>query len=149
MIDAPPNDGRAAPFVVRERVRWSDVDKMGIIRYDAYVRFFELGEMELFRAAGFPFRELTNRTDITLPRKVLHQDYVSPCVLDELLTVHTTVTRLGTTSLTLGYEIFGDGDALRATGYMVLVAVDPRTFEKRELPGELRRGLARFVVESR
>ena len=135
-----------APFVVRDRVRWSDVDKMAIIRYDAYVRFFELGEMELFRAAGLPFRAFTSRPDVTFPRRVLHQDYVSPCVLDELLEVRVAVARLGSTSLTLGYEVLGDGGAVRATGYMVLVCVHPARFEKQPIPDDVRRALGRFLV---
>jgi acyl-CoA thioester hydrolase len=146
---AAPNDDAplAAPHVAHERVRWSDVDKMAIIRYDAYVRFFELGEMELFRAAGFPFRVFAERADVTFPRRVLHQDYVSPCVLDELLEVRTRVSRLGTTSLTLAYDIRGDGGAVRATGYMVLVCVDPASFRTRPIPDDLRAGLARFLIE--
>ena len=41
-----------APFVVHEYVRWGDVDIVGIIRYDAYLRFFEFAESELLRAVG-------------------------------------------------------------------------------------------------
>jgi len=40
------------PFSIEEYVRWSDVDRAGIIFYGAYVRFFEIAETELFRAAG-------------------------------------------------------------------------------------------------
>ncbi len=43
------------PFIIEEYVRWSDVDFAGIIFYGSYVRFFELAETELFRAAGLPF----------------------------------------------------------------------------------------------
>lgn len=45
---------RAKLFTVDERVRWSVVDKAGIIFCGAYVRFFEIAEMELFRASGIP-----------------------------------------------------------------------------------------------
>ena len=31
-----------SPYIVDEYVRWSDVDKAGIIFYGAYVRFFEI-----------------------------------------------------------------------------------------------------------
>jgi len=39
-----------------ERVRWNDSDPFGIIYYGAYVRLFQVGEEELFRAAGLPFK---------------------------------------------------------------------------------------------
>ena len=57
--------GRILPmpnlFTIDERVRWSAVDKAGIIFYGAYVRFFELAEMELFRQAGVPYSEVFDR----------------------------------------------------------------------------------------
>ena len=39
-------------FTIEERVRWGDVDAARIIFYGAYIRFFEIAETELFRAAG-------------------------------------------------------------------------------------------------
>ena len=52
---------RPAPFVIEEYVRWSDVDAAGIIFYGSYVRFIELAETELFRAAGLPYGEVFDR----------------------------------------------------------------------------------------
>jgi acyl-CoA thioester hydrolase len=135
------------PFIIREYVRWSDVDYSRIIRYDAYVRFFELGEGEMFRAAGMPLRDLTRREDVTFPRRVLHQEYQSPATLDELLEVRTRVSRIGTTSITLAFEIVAASDgAPRATGHMVLVSVDPQTFTKRDVPPDVIARLQPFVV---
>ena len=111
------------PFVVREYIRWSDVDPMGIIRYDAYTRFYELAESELWRAIGVPHSAFMSRFGITLPRRVMHMDFVSAPVLDERLEVRTYVSQVGTTSLTLNFDIYGDGGVLRSTGYLVLVCV--------------------------
>ena len=44
------------PFIISEYVRWGDIDLAGIICYGAYIRFFELAETEIFRAAGLPFK---------------------------------------------------------------------------------------------
>ena len=100
--------------------------------------------MELFRAAGLPFAELTRRTDVTFPRRVLHQEYQTPAVLDELIEVRSWVSRIGTTSITLSYEILGETGVVRATGYMVLVAVDPTTFKKVPVPAEVVERLQQF-----
>ena len=64
-----------SPFVIREYVRWGDVDLAGIICYGAYIRFFELAETEVFRAAGLPFREMFERYDMWLPRRVMHAEF--------------------------------------------------------------------------
>jgi acyl-CoA thioester hydrolase len=130
------------PFVVRDYVRWSDVDHMQVMRFDAYVRFFELGETELFRAAGFPYREFVNRSDAVFPRKALYQEYLSPSQIDELLEVKTVVSKLGRSSFTLSYEVTGDEGMLRARGYLVVVCVDPRSFTKRPIPDDVREKLA-------
>jgi acyl-CoA thioester hydrolase len=119
----PENRRLTRPFVVREYVRWGDVDPMGIIRYDAYTRFFELAESELFRSIGAPHRALMERFGITIPRRVMHMDFISAPVLDEQLEVRAYVSAVGTTSLTLNFDIYGEGAVLRCTGHLVLVCV--------------------------
>jgi acyl-CoA thioester hydrolase len=130
------------PFVVRDYVRWSDVDHLQVMRFDAYVRFFELGETELFRAAGLPYRDFVNRADAAFPRKVLYQEYLSPSRIDDLLAVKTVVSKLGRCSFTLSYEVTGDDGLLRAQGYLVVVCVDRRSFTKRPIPDDVREKLA-------
>jgi YbgC/YbaW family acyl-CoA thioester hydrolase len=137
------------PFVVHEYVRWSDVDPMGIIRYDAYTRFYELAESELFRSVGVPHRALGERFGISVPRRVVHMDFVSPPVLDERLAVLAYISKIGTTSLRLEFDIYGEGGALRSTGYLVVVCVDASTPEiaKRPWPAELLRLLERYRMD--
>ena len=53
-------------FSVSEYVRWEDIDAAGIINYQAYLRFFGLAEVELFRSCGLSYRTLFDellRTD--------------------------------------------------------------------------------------
>jgi acyl-CoA thioester hydrolase len=113
-----------SPFVLHEYVRWGDVDATRIIRWDAYTRFYELAESEMYRTLGLSYRVLAGRFGITLPRRVLHMEFVSPPVLDEHLEVRVAVTHVGTTSMTLSFDVRGDGAALRSTGYMVVVCAD-------------------------
>lgn len=112
-----------APFVMHERVRWSDCDPMGIIRYDAYSRFFEVGEAEMFRSVGFTFARFAQELEITLPRRVMHLEYPSPPRLDELLELVVYVSEVGGSSLRLNLDCYGEGGALRMEGYLILVCV--------------------------
>ena len=130
------------PFVVHEYVRWGDVDIIGIIRYDAYLRFFELAESELLRAVGLLYHDMVARHGVTLPRKVMHAEFMTPARLDERLTIHTYVSSMGRTSLTLNFDMFADDATLRAKGYLVLVCVDIASLEKRPLPPDLIERLA-------
>jgi len=136
-----------APYVIEEYVRWSDVDFAGIIFYGSYVRFFEIAETELFRAAGLPHREFFDRFDIWLPRKAVHAEFFRPARLDDRLRVATYVARLGTKSLTLNFDVVhDDGPKLSAAGWQALVCVDRPRLKSRPLPAELVRALAPYTL---
>ena len=134
------------PLVVHEYVRWGDVDIIGIIRYDAYLRFFEFAESELLRAAGLLYHDMVARYAVTLPRKVMHAEFITPARLDERLTIHTYVSAVGRTSLTLNFDMFADDGTPRAKGHLVLVAVDISSLEKQVLPPDLVERLAPYTV---
>lgn len=136
-----------SPFRIRDYVRWGDVDPAGIIRYDAYTRFFELAESEFFRNLGLPYREIFGRFKIGIPRRVMHIDFVSPPVLDEELEVRVYVSQVGTTSMTMNFDVYGDRGAMRASGYLVLVCVSSDgAMVKRSWPEELLRLVQPFVM---
>jgi acyl-CoA thioester hydrolase len=135
------------PFVISEYVRWGDIDLAGIICYGAYIRFYELAETEIFRAAGLPFREIFERYDIWLPRKVMHTEFQAPARLDDRLKVVTYFSRIGRTSLTINFDVMSaDGGTLHAAAYQVLVCVSRVTFAKQPLPGDVVRALEPFTM---
>jgi YbgC/YbaW family acyl-CoA thioester hydrolase len=59
------------------------LDRAGIIYYGQYLRFFEIAETELFRAAGLSYSEVFDRFDIWLPRVQIHFDFRRPLKLDD------------------------------------------------------------------
>ncbi len=136
----------AMPFSIEEYVRWSDVDAAGIVCYGAFVRFVEVAETELFRAAGMPYSKVFDSFDCWLPRVHLAADFHAPARLDEKLRVSAFVKALGNTSVTLGFWIDNLGKTRIAEFEIVLVCTDRTTFAKRPLPAELRAALSRFAV---
>lgn len=139
-------DAAAPPrFRVGEFVRWSDVDLAGIVCYGAYVRFFELAESELFRAAGFPYGEVFERFDFWLPRAQLHFDFRRPAVLDDRLEVAMGVAHVGRSSLRLAFQVEkAPGGEVTAEGHAVLVATSRATLRPIPLPPELAAALRRY-----
>ncbi|MCH7992552.1 MAG: acyl-CoA thioesterase [Gemmatimonadetes bacterium] len=134
-------------FTVDERVRWSAVDKAGIIFYGAYVRFFELAEMELFRAAGAPYSEVFDRFDMWLPRVHLESDFLYPSRLDDELRVAAYFTRFGTSSLQLNFDVLHLGaNKLAVTAHEILVCTTQDTLESRPLPPELIEMLSPYLM---
>jgi YbgC/YbaW family acyl-CoA thioester hydrolase len=134
------------PFIISEYVRWGDIDLAGIICYGAYIRFFELAETEIFRAAGLPFKDMFDRYDMWLPRKIMHTEFFSPALLDERLKVVTYFSRIGTTSLTINFDVMSAEGVLHATAHQVLVCVSRSTFQKKPLPAEVSRAVEQFVM---
>ena len=125
-------------FTITEPVRWSDIDRAGIIYYGQFLRFFEIAETELFRAVGLPYSVVFDRLDIWLPRVQIHFDFRKPLVLDDLIDVSAYVARLGNKSLTLRFEVNKQGEHdLVAEGHVVLACVSRSTFKSVFIPGEV------------
>ena len=133
---------------VQDYVRWSDVDVSGIIRWGTYVRFVEMAETELFRAAGFPYATLWDRLDIWLPRVQFHLDYRNPARLDELLDIEIWVGRIGRSSIRLEFVVKKPGGDLAAEGYLVIVSIDRRNAKSVGVPKALLDALAPYTTST-
>ncbi len=134
-------------FSVSEYVRWEDIDAAGIINYQAYLRFFGLAEVELFRHAGLSFKTLFDDVGIWLPRVHVECDFFHPVRLDELLVVEAYFGHIGRSSIHLNFEVKKkeEPDLVVATGKYILVTVGRGEFEARPVPELLRQKLAPYV----
>jgi len=139
----------AQPFLIDEYVRWSDVDNAGIIFYGAYVRFFEIAETELFRAAGVPHGDVFDRFDIWLPRVHLECDFMHPARLDDRLRVAAYISRYGTSSIRMNFDVLHlESRALAAAGHEVLVVTDRTTMTSRPVPEDLKARLEPYRLST-
>jgi acyl-CoA thioester hydrolase len=111
---------------LQEHVRWSDVDVSGLIRWDAYTRYVELAETELFRAAGFPYATVWEQLDIWLPRVQFHLEMKNPARLDDLLDLEIWLGRVGRSSMRLDFAI-GKAGVPIAEGQLTIVALSRKT----------------------
>lgn len=144
---ADRGDDARVPVVAIDRIRWSDVDPLGIIRYDSYIRLLEIGEMELFRAAGLPFRVLGEELGVWLPRRRLEFEYHAPARLDDRVEVRASFRRIGTTSLVLGFDfVDADRGELFASAELVVVCVTRESLSKVPIPDAVRRAIAPWVL---
>ena len=137
-------------FSVSEYVRWEDIDAAGIINYQAYLRFFGLAEVELFRSCGLSYRRLFDELGIWLPRVHVECDFFHPVTLDELLVVEAYFGKIGASSIHLNFEVRRSErrDLVVATGKYILVSVKRGEFKPAPVPDELCRALAPYVEEA-
>ncbi len=136
-------------FSVQEYVRWEDIDAAGIINYQAYLRFFGLAEVELFRSCGLSYRKLFDELGIWLPRVHVECDFFHPVTLDELLVVDAFFGKIGRSSIHLNFEVHREEhpEVVVASGKYVLVTVKKGELTTTSVPDLLREKLGPYVEE--
>jgi YbgC/YbaW family acyl-CoA thioester hydrolase len=134
-------------FSVSEYVRWEDIDAAGIINYQAYLRFFGLAEVELFRSCGLSYKTLFEELGLWLPRVHVECDFYLPVKLDELLLVDAFFSEIGTSSIHLKFEVARAERPEKqvASGKYILVTVRQGEFKPVPVPDLVRQKLAPYL----
>ena len=117
------------------RVRYEDADPMGFLHHSKYFAYFEIGRIELFRAAGGNYRELEAAGVFAV---VVNAEckYRKPARFDDLLTVRTTLAKITAVKIQYEYHLLRDQDVL-ARG-LVTVALVNRDGEVQPVPDWMR-----------
>ena len=114
----------AHPFITQDRVRWADVDLVGIMRFSAFTRLVENAEQEMLRSVGLSYAKIFEAPTVWMPRRHLTIEYFSPARIDDALSLVTYVSRLGDTSLTVNVDVrLAQRNTLIAAAAMVVVCV--------------------------
>ena len=135
------------PFRHRIRVRFNECDGQGVVFYANYLMYFDVAMTELWREAfgnGYAGM-IENGTDAMVAEANIR--YRASARFDDELDLVARVTRIGTTSsmTTISAERVSDGTVL-AEADLRHVFIDPHTLEKREIPDEVKAGMARFAA---
>ncbi|MEA2786733.1 MAG: acyl-CoA thioester hydrolase [Candidatus Eremiobacteraeota bacterium] len=140
MPNGTPAPIRVGPEV-RERVRWRDVDAMGVVHYANYLRFMEAAESEFFRALGFAYDVIAEELGVWIARVHLECDYRAPAKLDDEITCRAELRKVGGSSMTFTFPVErGDGARL-IDGSLVLAALDRTTLRATRIPPRLAEAL--------
>ena len=113
------------------RVRYQETDAQARVHHANYVTYFEMGRVELLRAAGYSYKEL-ELAGLLLVVSEVDCRYFQPAEYDDLLRLITTTTRAKGARIEHKYELFRD-DTLIAQGRSVVACID-RTGRVRRLP---------------
>jgi acyl-CoA thioester hydrolase len=136
----------AEPFRHRLRVRWSECDLQGVVFYPNYLAYFDHLLTELWRETVGSYARIQELgIDLVVAEAGIR--YRVSARFDEEIEIAATITRLGMTSMTMGLSVERVGDGvLLAEGELRHVFVDPGTFEKREMPEQVRDRLRRYAA---
>lgn len=119
------------------RVRYPEVDRMGVAHHSHHLVWFEIGRTELMRDAGLTYAEVED-DGVLLPVIEARCRYLAPVRYDERLTVHTGLEPMRGARVRFIYRIERDEDGVVvATGSTTHAATD-RGGRPRRLPPSLR-----------
>lgn len=123
--------------IVTVRVRYPEVDRMGIAHHRNHFVWFEIGRTELMRERGLAYAAIEAQGWF-LPVIEAACSYHAPARYDDLLRVRTTLRTLGAVRATFAYRLEREPDGqLLASGTTVHAAVD-RQGRPRRLPSSLK-----------
>ena len=136
----------SAPFVWRTRIRFVDTDATGRIHYSSLFRHFEIAEDEFFRSIGFHYAK-RQPADLSYPRVHVEADYLGPLRYDDPIVITVVVSKIGTTSYTLQFQVhLEDSGEVGARGLITVVCMSKRSQKAHALPDELRQALQRHAA---
>ncbi|MBO8131111.1 MAG: acyl-CoA thioesterase [Candidatus Marinimicrobia bacterium] len=109
-------------FIYNYRVRYKDIDKMGVMYYSRYFEIFEEARTELLREIGLTYKELEEK-GYYLPVVEAYCNYKRSAYYDDLLTVECFVAEFSIVKIRINYEVVRDKDLI-GSGHTVHVFID-------------------------
>ncbi|RMG79660.1 MAG: acyl-CoA thioesterase [Bacteroidetes bacterium] len=126
-------------FKIKERINFYDCDPAGIMFYGNIYRVTHKA-YELFLEHLFPEQNVFTNQEVVLPIIHSEADYFNPLVTSDEVEVQIKVSSLKKSSFELNYEVI-KGEKICCSVKTVHVSVSKKTFEKIELPKELKERL--------
>ncbi|MHC4598355.1 MAG: acyl-CoA thioesterase [Planctomycetota bacterium] len=115
-------------FKTRTRVRYAETDAAGIVYYNNYFIYFELGRIELFRELNLPYTW-------QLPIAETYAKFHASAVFDDPIEIHAFVAEVRNKGFRIGCRVYrtreGEEPLLLSEGYTSMVTVDE---EKNPIP---------------
>ena len=107
------------------RVRYADIDQMGVVYHSRYLEWFEAARTEMLRDMGLTYKSMENK-GFLLPVIEAHCNYQLPVKYDDAVNVITELNEVSRLKIRLGYKVFIEGDErVRVKGYTLHCFMGP------------------------
>ena len=122
---SPDDHGTSKAVTVQLRVTHEDVDKMGVARYDNYLRWFQQGREGYMDDLPDAVREMAAE-GYQMPVLESYVRYREQALHEDQLYVHTVLTSADRDQARFGYRVERDEDGVAvAEGYTVHACAGP------------------------
>ena len=111
---------------VTTRIRFDEVDALGIVWHGNYVKYLEDGREAWGRKFGIPYMTIFHEYGFSVPIVKLNIDYKRPLRYEEYCTIETSFMDCDAAKIQLKYVIYNE------TGEVVLTAETTQVFLTKE-----------------
>ncbi len=111
-------------YVHTHRVRYGEVDPMGVVYHAHYLNYFEHARTEMMREMGLAYKDLED-AGVMMPVVDLALQYRRPALYDDLLAIHVCVADPPSSRIKIDYAVRRDGEAqVLVSGHVTLCFID-------------------------
>lgn len=115
------------------RVYYEDTDAGGVVYHTGYLRFAERARTEMLRIHGIEQRKLWHDEHLGFVVRHVTMDITSSAALDDLLEIHSYVSKMTGASFTMAQHIVKDQQAI-AIIHVQIACINTRSFKAKRLP---------------
>jgi acyl-CoA thioester hydrolase len=121
----PPVKGAPAPLrmTIQRRVRFEEVDSMGIVWHGCYPSYFEDARVALGHRYGISYSDFI-REQIPVPVRQMQIDYLGPLRFEDDMDITAILHWSDAARINFEYEIRNAQGPLVCTGYTVQMMLD-------------------------
>jgi len=143
-VDRSKNESNVWPISTEIKVNWGDMDALGHVNHSVYAKWMETVRMMYFSEIGM--MNLYDDLNIGPILARIEIDYELPIVFPDVVTVSTSVSRIGNSSFDMRYKIesLSNNGKSAATGSVVCVVLDYSSGMPHKIPLKLRESIARL-----
>ena len=143
-VDRFENESDIWPISTEIKVNWGDMDALGHVNHSVYAKWMETVRMMYFSEIGM--MNLYDDSNIGPILARIEIDYELPIVFPDVVTVSTSVSRIGNSSFDMRYKIesLSNNGKSAATGSVVCVVLDYNSGMPHKIPLKLRESIARL-----
>ena len=143
-VDRFENESDIWPISTEIKVNWGDMDALGHVNHSVYAKWMETVRMMYFSEIGM--MNLYDDSNIGPILARIEIDYELPIVFPDVVTVSTSVSRIGNSSFDMRYKIESQSNNGKsaATGSVVCVVLDYSSGIPHKMPLKLRKSIARL-----
>ena len=143
-VDRIENESSIWAVSTEIKVNWGDMDALGHVNHSVYAKWMETVRMMYFSEIGM--MNLYDDSNIGPILARIEIDYELPIVFPDVVTVSTSVSRIGNSSFDMRYKIESQSNNGKsaATGSVVCVVLDYSSGIPHKIPLKLRKSIARL-----